>query len=136
VDVNTFQISASDLLTATDIILKLPAFEAAVNASLQGHRTLPTTSVIINVLYENDYTGYGPDPNKTVASARKPAVSLFLSAFGMGGLFAEKVRASGAIPSPRGSQTQLYGGRPLALLSPPPATPSTHSQVSLLGRHC
>lgn len=90
VDVNTFQISASDLLTATDIILKLPAFEAAVNASLQAHRTLPTTSVIINVLYENDYTGYGPDPNKTVASARKPVVSLFLNAFGMGGLFAEK----------------------------------------------
>jgi hypothetical protein len=90
-DVNTFHVSSSDLVTATDIILSLPAFVAAVNASLRTGGPLPTTSIIINVLFDVDYTGYGPDPNKTTGTGRVPARTVVLDAFGMNGLFAERV---------------------------------------------
>ena len=38
VDMNTFHVSASDLLFVTDVVLHLPAFEAAVNASVLAGR--------------------------------------------------------------------------------------------------
>ena len=91
-DVNVFHVSASDLLIVTDIILKLPTYEAAVNSSIAHNKSLPTTSVIINVLYDVDYTGHGSDPNGTLDSSRTPAVTISLDGFGMSGLFAVTVR--------------------------------------------
>ena len=90
-DVNTFHVSANDLLFVTEFILKLPAFEAAVNESLALGRPLPVTSIIINVLYETDYTGHGPDPNATLPGARVPARNVSLDGFGMTGLFEQAV---------------------------------------------
>ncbi len=86
--------SAKDLILATDIVLKLPGFMAAVNASIAARRPLPTTSVIINVLYDVDYTGHGSDPNGTLPSNRTLARLVDLTGLGMSGLFAEPVWGS------------------------------------------
>ena len=95
-NVNTFHVSAKDLDIATDIVLKLPGFLAAVNESIKRGAALPTTSVIINVLYDVDYTGHGPDPNRTSPSNRTLARVVDLTGLGMSGLFAEPVRPCSA----------------------------------------
>ena len=86
-DVNTFRVSATDLQIVSDIVIRLPAFEAAVNASIKNGTAPPKTSVIINVLYESDYTGFGVDPSGTPDSARVPATTVSLDSFGISGLF-------------------------------------------------
>ncbi len=86
-DVNVFRVSARDFLVLTEIKLRLPAFEAAVNASLHSGSPRPKTSVIINVMYDDDYTGYGVDPNGTIDASRTRAVTVTLDGFGMTGLF-------------------------------------------------
>ena len=90
-DVNTFRVSAKDLARASTFVLKLPAFEAAVNASLQAGDPLPRTSVIINVLYDEDFTGYGADPSGTLDSSRPLAGTVALDGIALGGLFSAPV---------------------------------------------
>jgi hypothetical protein len=80
-------------LTVTEFILVLPGFQAAVNASLAAGAPLPTTSVIINVLFDQDYTGHGSDPNGTSDASRTLARNVSLDGFGMTGLFEQPVGA-------------------------------------------
>ena len=93
VDVNVFHISAADLLAINEIVLKLPAFEAAVNASVMGGQPPPTTSVIINVMYDDDWTAHGTDPSGTTDSDRTRATSVKFDTMAFNGLFASPVRS-------------------------------------------
>ena len=92
-DVNTFRVSAKDLDRATNFVLTLPGFMGAVNESLRTGKPLPKTSVVINVLYDEDFTAHGSDPNGTLDSSRPIAKTVNLDAFGVGGLFSVPVRA-------------------------------------------
>lgn len=92
-DVNTFRVSAKDLDRATNFVLVLPAFVAAVNESLRTGKALPKTSVIINVLYDEDFTAHGMDPTGIPDRTRPLAETVNLDAFGVGGLFSVPVRA-------------------------------------------
>ena len=91
-DVNTFRVSAKDLDRATNLVLTLPGFMAAVNDSRRTGAPLPKTSVVINVLYDEDFTAHGSDPNGTLDSTRPPARTVNLDAFGVSGLFSVAVR--------------------------------------------
>lgn len=73
---NVFRVAANDLLYITDIILDIPA--ATANE---------TVTVIINVMYEEDYTGPYADPSGTLDVDKVPAVSVNMVAFGLGGMF-------------------------------------------------
>ena len=90
-DVNTFSVSASDLVGISDIVLTLPGFMGAVNQSIKAGKAPPATSVIINVVYDDDWTAFGSDPNNTLPSARAKATRIVFKGFGMSGLFAEPV---------------------------------------------
>jgi hypothetical protein len=48
---------------------------------------------VINVLYDEDFTAHGSDPNGTLDSSRPIAKTVNLDAFGVGGLFSVPVRA-------------------------------------------
>ena len=73
-DVNVFRISSTDLDGARTINLNLPNRDA-------------NTTVIINVMYEHEYTGYGPDPNNIPDSAKTPATNIVYASKGMFGVF-------------------------------------------------
>lgn len=75
-DVNVFRIAASAWDTLQSIEVVLP------NAT-------PTTSVIINVLFDTDYTGAGSDPSGTTDANRTHATNVTMSAFDMFGTIAE-----------------------------------------------
>jgi hypothetical protein len=90
-DANVFRVAASDLVGISEIVLSLPGFMAAVNQSIKAGTQPPSTSVIINVLYDKEYTGHGTDPNGTLSSTRALATRVSLRGFGMSGLFAEPV---------------------------------------------
>ena len=72
--VNVFRISLDDLLTASTIHLDLP--EAS-------ERTL----VVINVMYQSEYTGHGPDPIPD--AAKLPAINVEYANKGFSGKFLE-----------------------------------------------
>lgn len=76
---NVFRISSKDLLYITEIILELPSYDSSV----------PPT-VIINVMYEDDYTGPYSDPNGVQDSERVEAQEVNMVAFGLTGLFEDR----------------------------------------------
>jgi choice-of-anchor A domain-containing protein len=94
VDVNVFRVSAADLVTMTEIVLTLPAYDEAKRLFELGQGPKPTTSVVINVLYDVDYTGFGTDPYGTDDADRTPAVNVYMEAFGTSGLLDSEVRSS------------------------------------------
>jgi choice-of-anchor A domain-containing protein len=71
---NVFRVSASDLLTITDISLELP-------------RLTSWTTVVINVMFDDDYTGPYRDPSGTADEDRTKATDINMVAFGKAGLF-------------------------------------------------
>ncbi len=86
-DVNTFRVSAKDLRRASNLTLALPGFVAAVKESLRTGKALPKTSVVINVLYDEDFT----DPSVMLDSSRSPATTVNLTSIRVSGLFSEPV---------------------------------------------
>ena len=73
---NVFRVAANDLLLITEMILDVPM--PAANESV---------TVIINVMYEEEYTGPYADPNATVEADKVRAESVNMVAFGVGGMF-------------------------------------------------
>jgi choice-of-anchor A domain-containing protein len=71
---NVFRLSASDLLTITDISLELP-------------RLTSWTTVVINVMFDDDYTGPFRDPSGILDGDRTKARDVHMVAFGKAGLF-------------------------------------------------
>lgn len=76
---NVFRIALSDLMKLTEVELDLPAYV--------GH---PIT-VIINIMYVDEYTGPYRDPNGTLDASKTPAtnVTFPIHGFGISGLFNE-----------------------------------------------
>lgn len=72
---NVFHVSANDFYRATDMILDLKASNDS------------TTAVVINVLYDDDYTGPFTDPNGVLDADRTKAVDINMVAFGLSGMF-------------------------------------------------
>ena len=74
--VNVFRVSASDLLFVTDMILDLPNYTPGDDMT-----------VIVNVMFDDDYTGPYQDPSGRPDSNRTLATSINMVGLGVSGLF-------------------------------------------------